>query len=182
MITRSMPLKAKEKEKIHIDDDDVFLPAIAQVLHKTQKKYRIFLPYCDLSFRFQHLDLRAHDLSFWVSKKWAWYIFLTLFYVRKHNRNYLTTCETHGAKCSTRRYLISTRGHRCRTWCTILFVSKTWLDDHVMGPTHFYLQYSTCAFGYIEVVFFTFLYIAVPDFKAFENSERVRMTRSQAPC
>lgn len=67
-----MPFKAKEKEEIHIDDDDdVLLPTIAQVPHKIQKKDRIFFPYCDLSFRFQHLDLRAHDLSFWVSKKQA---------------------------------------------------------------------------------------------------------------
>jgi hypothetical protein len=28
MITRGMPLKAKEKEEIHIDDDDVLLPTI----------------------------------------------------------------------------------------------------------------------------------------------------------
>lgn len=33
-----MPFKVEEKEEIHIDDDDVFLPAIIQVPHKTQKK------------------------------------------------------------------------------------------------------------------------------------------------
>jgi hypothetical protein len=38
MVTWSMPLKAKEKEKIHINDDDVLLPTIAQVPHKTQKQ------------------------------------------------------------------------------------------------------------------------------------------------
>jgi hypothetical protein len=52
MITKSMPLKAKEKEEIHIDDDDVLLPTIAQVPHKTRRKDRIFFPYCDLSIRF----------------------------------------------------------------------------------------------------------------------------------
>jgi hypothetical protein len=71
-----MPFKAKENEEIqneeiHRDDDDVLLLAIIQVPHKTQKKNRIFFPYFDLSFRFQHLDRGAHDLSFWVSKRRA---------------------------------------------------------------------------------------------------------------
>jgi hypothetical protein len=44
MIIRSMPLKVEEKEEIHTDDDDdVLLPAIAQVPHKTRKKDN-FLP------------------------------------------------------------------------------------------------------------------------------------------
>jgi hypothetical protein len=61
MISTSLPLQAEEKEEIHTDDD-ALLPAIAQVLHKTRKKDRIFFPNCDHSFRFQHLDLEAHDL------------------------------------------------------------------------------------------------------------------------
>jgi len=124
MITRNMPFKVEEKEEIHIDDDDVFLPAIIQVPHKT-KKDKIFFLDCDLSFRFEHLDLGAHDFSFWVSKRHAWYIFLTFFYVRKHNRTCLTTHETHGARSSIRKYLINSKGHRFKTRCIILFVSKT---------------------------------------------------------
>jgi hypothetical protein len=62
MISTGLPLQAEEKEEIHTDDDDALLPAIAQVPHKTRKKDRIFFPNCDLSFRFQHLDLEAHDL------------------------------------------------------------------------------------------------------------------------
>ncbi len=114
-----MPLKAEEKEEIHIDDDDAFLLAIIQIPHKTWKKEKKFFPYCDLSFKFQHLDLGAHDLSFWVSKRQTWYIFLTFFYLRKHNRTYLVAHETHGAKSNIKRYLINSRGHRFKTRCTI---------------------------------------------------------------
>ncbi len=106
-------------------------------------------------------------MSLWVSKRRVWYIFLTLFYVSKHNKTYLTTHETHGTRCSTRSYLVSIKGHRSRTWCTILFVNETWMGDHVMGPTHLYPQYSTWVFGCIEVVFFTFLHIAISNFEAF---------------
>ncbi len=35
MVTRNMLFKAEEKEELHIDDDDVFLPAIIQIPHKT---------------------------------------------------------------------------------------------------------------------------------------------------
>jgi hypothetical protein len=103
-------------------------------------------------------------LSFWVSKRQTWYIFLTFFYLRKHNRTYLVAHETHGAKSNIKRYLINSRGHRFKTRCTIWFVSKTWMGHYAMGPTHLCPQYSTWAFGCIEVVFFTFLQIVVSNF------------------
>jgi hypothetical protein len=41
------------------------------------------------------------------------------------------------------------------------------MGEHVMGPTHLYPQYSMWVFSCIEVVFFTFLQIAILDFQAF---------------
>jgi hypothetical protein len=38
---------------------------------------------------------------------------------------------------------------------------------NALGPTHLCPQYSTWAFSCMEVVLFTFLQIAVPNFQAF---------------